>query len=171
MLITEANSTDLVLFKQWQSDLQKDTAEYRKIVLLEVEARLRRLSLENSQPGETTENTISPSTLKLNEKVEEMARFIAEHYREPLRVAQIAASANLSPNYAMYLFRKTLGFNMIDYLTQHRLAHAQRLLTLTETKIVDIAFEAGFGSVSRFYEVFQQVYKQSPHAYRQSLLF
>ena len=44
-----------VLFRQWYADLQQNSPEHRKIVLLEVEARLRRLALTMSiQDGETT---------------------------------------------------------------------------------------------------------------------
>ncbi|MER3484247.1 MAG: hypothetical protein C4332_14975 [Meiothermus sp.] len=45
---------------------------------------------------------------------------------------------------------------VLEYLTQHRLAHAQRLLATTDQPVLEIAFEAGFGSSSRFYAVFEE---------------
>ncbi|MHB0958716.1 MAG: helix-turn-helix domain-containing protein [Pirellulaceae bacterium] len=55
---------------------------------------------------------------------------------------------------------------MIKYVTEHRLAHAQRLLVTTEELIVNIAFSSGFGSISRFNEAFRQSFGCTPRAYR-----
>ena len=103
------------------------------------------------------------------EKVEEMAQFIAVNHGRHLRVAEIAEAVNLHPNYAMSLFRKTFGISLVDYTTQHRISHAQRLLVTTDAKILDIALESGFGSLSRFYASFSAACGQSPKEYRESL--
>nr|BFF26539.1 hypothetical protein GCM10025732_45040 [Glycomyces mayteni] len=51
-----------------------------------------------------------------------MVRHLAEHFREPLTVADVAAAARLHPNYAMTHFRKIVRTTVIDYLTRCRLA-------------------------------------------------
>ena len=98
-----------------------------------------------------------------------MAYFIARHYTLPLSVSQIARDVDLHPDYAVTLFRKTFGIGLVDYLTQHRLTHAQRLLAITNHKIARIAFESGFGSLSRFYHVFNRESGQSLGQYRVSV--
>lgn len=50
----------------------------------------------------------------------------------------------------------------MDYVTQHRLSHARRLLLTTDCKVFDIAAEVGFGSSSRFYEAFAQWRGRTP---------
>ena len=50
-----------------------------------------------------------------------------------------------------------------------RVYHAQRLLSSTNSKIMDIALESGFGSLSRFNANFKEFCGVSPKAYRQSL--
>jgi AraC-like DNA-binding protein len=102
-------------------------------------------------------------------QVEAIAAFIAQHYREAIAMPQIAAAAELHPKYAMTLFRRHCGMTVGEYLTQQRLSQAQRLLVTTDAKIVDIAYGSGFGSVSRFYAVFERTCGQSPRAYRLSL--
>ena len=205
-------------FRQWYNDLQQPTPELRKIVALEVEACLWRLSLSstpspapaveipveapiyreqagfsristpqlpprlptssteeanrvstNPAPNERNgqpEDTASSSELS---PVERMASFIADHYTEPLPIARIAREVHLHPNYAMSLFRNNYAISIVDYITQYRIAHAQRLLVTTELNVSQIAIESGFGSVSRFYTAFKAACEQSPGEYRASL--
>jgi len=150
------------LFRQWYADLQEDSPELRTIVLLEIEAHLRRLTLSLSNIEETT----TPSSIQELSKVEQMACFIADHYTETIHVESVAQSVHLHPNYAMNLFRKHLGLSIVDYVTQYRLSHAQRLLIMTDSNTSEIALEVGFGSVSRFYTAFKRAYEQSPGEYR-----
>lgn len=157
-----ASSRDAVLLNHWLEDLQIATPERRTIVLLELEARLRRLGLQTSdksslaKQGETS-------------KAEQMAAYIAAHYTEPLMISQIAAAVHLHPNYAMKIFRQAFGRGLMEYVTQHRLLHAQRLLVTTQADILDIALEAGFGSSSSFYAAFKRISGQSPGQYRAAL--
>lgn len=76
---------------------------------------------------------------------------------EPLQLGQIAQAVDLHLGYATDLFRKTIGITIMDYLTQHRIAHAQRLLATTNQRVLDIAMEVGFTSASRFYATFQSI--------------
>ena len=177
----ERAAADARQFEQWHADLKSNSTDSRKVVLLEAEARLRRLRpmLGAGGRGGTDEPAIGPAGASVAQrpgasvaqlgKVEQIAAYIAAHYREPLRVAEIAASAGLHPDYAVTLFRKTCGMGLVDYVTQHRVSHAQRLLATTEMKILDIAFESGFGSASRFYTAFEELCRQSPKEYRNAM--
>jgi AraC family transcriptional regulator, melibiose operon regulatory protein len=157
-------ASPLLLFQQWQADVLKNSAEHHRIALLEIEALLRRLALVTPSLVPTN-GSVSVQEMS---KVEQIACFIADHYTEPLQVDRIAHTVYLHPNYAMSLFRKHLGLSIIDYITQYRLAHAQRLLIMSNANASEIALEAGFGSVSRFYTAFKRAYGQSPGAYRKA---
>jgi transcriptional regulator GlxA family with amidase domain len=63
-------------------------------------------------------------------------------------------------------FRKETGTTFSTYLTRVRVARAADKLRQTSDPILDIAYATGFGSISRFYEAFDQAMKQSPKAYR-----
>ncbi len=155
------------LFSQWHQDLQVHGHAYERVILLEVEARLRRIAQPlPAQPPLPTQQM----TTGLHQKVEAISCFITEHYMEPLQLGQIAQAVGLHPGYATELFRKRFGLNIMDYLAQHRVAHAQRLLATTDRRVLEIAMEAGFTSASRFYATFQKITGQSPRAYRLSLL-
>jgi AraC-like DNA-binding protein len=157
-----AMESDDANFTQWAADLSSGQAERRRIALLEVEARVRRLALAAPQEPERQYTGGDPSL----RHVVTMVRFIAEHFREPLTVADVAGAARLHPNYAMTHFRKTVRTTIVDYLTRCRLAEGRRLLITTELPIAAVAAESGFSSVSRFYTAFKAGCGVPPAAYR-----
>jgi len=161
-------STDVALFARWRGDLEKASGESRKIVQLECEARLRRLAQSAIM---TSHKKVRPAHAECenSSRVEAMVQFIASHYSERLRTAEIAAQVGLHPNYAAALFRRVSGMSILNYVSECRIYHAQRLLITTDQKILTIALGAGFGSAARFYYTFKKTCGQSPQAYRQSL--
>ena len=98
-----------------------------------------------------------------------MASFVSQHFREPLRVSDVAAVAHLHPSTAAAVFRRAMGVTVGEYLAQCRIAEAQRLLMSTDATTTDVATRAGFGSTSRFYARFVQDCGMSPGAYRAAM--
>ena len=159
--------SDFAVFAQWQQDLAEGGPVNQSIVLLEVEARLRRLSKSLPPLRQLVPDRSDPGIQSggLN-RVEHMACIVAQRYTEPLTVPEISKAVGLHPNYAMNLFKKAFGTTLIEYLTNHRVSHAQRLLATTDKKIVDIAFSSGFNSMSRFNEAFREACGCTPREYR-----
>jgi AraC-like DNA-binding protein len=163
-------ASDAQLFEHWEDDLLTNSAELERPVLLEMQARLIRLALNiparpKSRPKRDRIATLTDTGLN---KVEQMACFIAQNYTEKLTVQQIGEFVKLHPNYAMNLFQKTFGTTLINYLTQHRVSHAQRLLATTDQTVTEIAFQSGFLSISRFNDAFRRACGCSPRDYRKS---
>jgi AraC-like DNA-binding protein len=155
---------DAMRFEGWIGDLRRPSEERRHACLLEVEARLRRLT--SALPG--TRGSRRPPVMgegRLS-RVEEMARYIAQNYTRPLSVEEIGREVKLHPNYAMNLFQRTFGITILKYIIQHRLSHAQRLLATTDQLILDVALDSGFGSLSRFNETFKEAFGCTPRDYR-----
>lgn len=157
-----AKDADDANFTQWAADLASAHPERRRILLLEVEARVRRLALDAPRDPVPRPAVGDPAL----RHVVTMARHIAEHFREPLTVADVAAAARLHPGYAMAHFGKIVRTTINDYLTRCRLAEGRRLLVTTELPIAAVAAESGFSSVSRFYAAFKAECGVPPAAYR-----
>jgi AraC-like DNA-binding protein len=159
---------DVELFRQWARDVRDADPARRRLVLLEMEARLLRFALSEAahSRADRPPPPHAPPGMGGLKRVEEMARFIARNYTRKLTAREISAAVNLHPNYAMGLFKKTFGMSLIDYVTQHRVSHAQRLLATTDAKVVEIALDSGFNSMSRFNEAFKQICHCSPREYR-----
>ena len=163
----EHGGFDIAMFERWLRDVKDDEPQLQDIVLLEMEARLRRLAL-TSGPKEEEEIGIKPVDENLTSKVEQMAVFVAANYTRPLQITEIAEAVELHPDYATALFKKSFGVTLSDYLLDHRISHAQRMLAATQTKITEIAYECGFNSISRFNAAFKKSCGCTPRQYRRN---
>lgn len=157
-------------FGQWEKDLLRPSDDVHHVVMLEIEARLRRMvaTLPAGAPISAAKSRARSGGFHGGElnKVEQMACLIARRYAEQLTVTEIGKEVGLHPNYAMGLFKKAFGTTLVDYLTHHRVSHAQRLLATTDKKIVEVAFDSGFNSISRFNEAFRRACGCTPRVYR-----
>jgi len=149
-------------YARWAADLATDDPELRAITLLEAQAHVRRLARSTGQPAEVA----PPAGDARVAHATAMARHLALSFAEPLTVADLAAVVHLHPTYAAAVFKDVLGATPAAYLTERRIAEAQRLLLTTDATISDVAHEAGFGSVSRFYAAFSAGCGRTPAAYR-----
>jgi AraC family transcriptional regulator, melibiose operon regulatory protein len=164
--ILEPNGNDAHLFAQWTEDGRTLSPERTRILELELEARLRRLALglKPTRASKTrTKNTIPTG------KAEQIAQFIGEHHLEPIGLNEVAVGVGLNSNYAATIFKQTFAMTILEYLTQHRVAHAQRLLATTNRGVLEIAFASGFGSSSRFYVAFERATGRTPSLYRRDV--
>jgi AraC family transcriptional regulator, melibiose operon regulatory protein len=162
-------SGDLEMFERWVHDLKNPSPQKHRIVFLEIESRLLRFA--EAVPDDAADGGVHDAGYLTVETgglrhVEQMALFIAQNYTEKISAEQIGKAAGLHPNYAMALFKKALGITLIECLTQHRVSHAQRLLATTNDKIINIALDSGFTSLSRFHEAFRRWCGCSPKDYR-----
>ena len=98
--------------------------------------------------------------------IQESARYIYEHYEEPVSLAAAAAVAHMNPTYFSKKFRETTGFGFKEYLTHIRLQNAAHLLRTTDTSITEIAGICGFSDGNYFGDAFRKHYGMSPRAYR-----
>ncbi len=150
-------------FGQWATDLAAGDAELEQIALLEMEAFLRRITRVAQPAAGATPPDQGSGT---RSRTAAMATFIATHFREPIAVDDIAEVVHLHPHYAMQVFRDTVGSTIGTYLTQCRLAEAQRLLITTDLTVASIAAEAGFGSSGRLYAACTDAGTPAPATYR-----
>lgn len=164
----QPSELDRLRFEQWHRDIESGKAQMEKAVQLEIEARMRRLAVEVDLTAAAAHKQAMGAGQE-HDSVESMAAYIALNYTEPITIEQVARHVDLHPKYAMTIFRQRLGLTLVDYITRHRVSHAQRLLATTDTSILDIAFDSGFGSASRFYEAFAGVCGQSPRDFRKTI--
>jgi AraC-like DNA-binding protein len=98
-----------------------------------------------------------------------MACFIARNYTSRIQIKDVAECVRLHPDYAATLFRKTFGTTLNSLITRHRIAHAQRRLITTNERIVNIAHDSGFDSLSRFNRAFKEIARVTPREYRKTM--
>jgi AraC family transcriptional regulator, melibiose operon regulatory protein len=165
-------AVDRLLFEQWHEDVDGHADKNRDFVVLELRARLLRLAHavegQNGSPIDNVDSIGARQQTNL-EKAEAMACFVARNYGSRIQVKDIAACVGLHPDYAATLFRKTFGTTLNVLITKHRIAHAQRQLVTSGERIVNIAQDSGFDSLSRFNRAFKQLAGMTPRQYRKTL--
>ena len=87
-------------------------------------------------------------------------------YAEPIRIADMAAAAGLSPAHFSRRFRLTFGESPHRYLLTRRLERAAALLRNTDRSVTDICFLVGLESLGSFTTSFRRMFGSSPTAYR-----
>lgn len=80
----------------------------------------------------------------------------------------IANEVNLSPNYLSDLLRNTTGQNAQQYIQNHLIDKAKELLTTTNFRISEIAYQLGFEYSQSFSKLFKKSTNQTPLEYRHS---
>jgi AraC-like DNA-binding protein len=164
----EFSKSDSAQLIRWSSDLPSKRPGARMAALLEIEARLLRFSTgqffeERSLVTDAEGVILSQADVN---RIEHMARYIAENCTRPLRVEEVARRVSLHPNYAMKLFHRGFGVSFNNYLNELRVTHAQRILSMEDTKITEVGLGSGFGSLSRFNANFRKSCGMSPRKYR-----
>jgi AraC-like DNA-binding protein len=93
-------------------------------------------------------------------------RYIDEHSREELSLTKVAKAVNMNASYLSENFKRVTGINFVDYVAHVRFEEACRLLHDGNLRISDIAFAAGFQSLSQFNRVFKRLCGKSPRQFR-----
>lgn len=150
-------------FARWEADLESGSEFAAGTSRLEVHAFLRRVSSASKAASISPQQASSGGGL---ESVATMVAFIAARFADPITVQAVSESAHVQPSYAMAVFKRIVGVSIGAYITQCRVAEAQRLLIATDLSVTGVASSAGFGSTSQFYDRFQRACGVSPAVYR-----
>ncbi|MGB1237920.1 MAG: helix-turn-helix domain-containing protein [Pseudomonadales bacterium] len=89
-----------------------------------------------------------------------------------LTLGELAAQLNISSNHLSQVINQKFSLSFYDLLNHYRIEHAKMLLSNPDNhrqSTLELALDAGFGSVSTFYRAFGQQVKMSPSQYRKRL--
>jgi AraC-like DNA-binding protein/mannose-6-phosphate isomerase-like protein (cupin superfamily) len=164
---------DRPILMRWQDELNGGDDLQASIVRDELTARIRRLDregwrdLREAAPLASHHASLDSGRIL---HVERMSRFIAENATGNITVGDVARAAGLHPNYAVSVYRRTTGMTINQAIIRHRLDTAQSLLIASDLPVSTIAFDCGFGSLSRFYEAFASRFGRTPGNFRKQMV-
>lgn len=173
LVADQSHACDQVLTRLWEQDLAQKNEALTAQVISEIRGRIRRMALESYQclgTAAATQRKAQKNPVTGLSHIDTMLRYIADHYDQKVTIGDVATATGLHPNYAMKLFHRVMKISIKQYINRLRLLHAQALLVDTEKGVLTIAIEAGFGSISRFYDIFQQELQMTPQQYRDKTL-
>lgn len=94
-----------------------------------------------------------------------MQDYIETHLFENITLAVLSKVSLYSPWYSYRLFVDKLGMTPADYIRKLRLSKSALKLRDNDCKIVDVAFEMGFGSVDGYQRAFRREFLCNPSEY------
>ncbi len=154
---------DEFILQRWSEEIKNISR--LQLVLLEMQARLTRMAvLYKPEDQESFHNQYTAT------QVEKIAIYIAQNYREPIKLTDIGKLTGLHPDYANHLFKNTFQCTINKYIIEERITSAQRALLTSHRSINQIALENGFNSLSRFNAAFLKINGCTPREYRKKEL-
>ena len=103
------------------------------------------------------------------DKLSQVTAFMKSHYREDIRLEEVADRFGFSPTYLSRIFQKYAQVNYRTYLIDLRVKYAVRELINTDREIGDIAMDHGFPDGRAFAKALKKRYGCLPSVYRKNL--
>ncbi|WP_172582156.1 helix-turn-helix domain-containing protein [Subtercola boreus] len=98
--------------------------------------------------------------------IDEARDYLRSHLTERISIGHLAERATLSPSHFAALFREQVGFPVLKYQTQMRMARARELLDTTDMPIATIANTVGYQDEFYFSRQFRTVHGTTALRYR-----
>jgi AraC family transcriptional regulator, melibiose operon regulatory protein len=173
LAVAEIDPTDNAIFQRWVREWPVADSARQRLLVDEVCLRVRRMALDPLRTVAQREVPVGDvgngGTLPVTDRVEQMIAIINARFAEDLSITAIARELGVHQTTATAAFRRVLGISMNEYIVRFRLSQALRLLADTDRSILDVAYDCGFGSASRFYDIFKQRTGVTPRQFRSQL--
>lgn len=98
-----------------------------------------------------------------------VTEYIRANYDQDINMQKMAELACVNPVYFSALFKKTMGKNFKEFLTDVRMEAAKKLVITTDMKTYAVAEKVGYQNARQFTEKFRQYYGCSPSEYKRKL--
>lgn len=155
--IIPADSHQLsILFRQYLNDQNQG-------ILTPIKAELLILQI-------LSEASRSPCAVEASSIIaEQVFRFIAEHYQEPISTASIAHELHHNPDYLGRCFKTAHGSTITEEINRRRLLEAEKLLIDKDLNLNEIATQCGFNDSGYFRKLFVRKNDITPSKFRHRL--
>lgn len=117
---------------------------------------------------EKQENPIQ--NVSLSESVDQILNFIKQNYQKDISLSVLAQEFHFNPIYINRILKKETGNTFLDILNKIRLEKAAQLLSETDMRISEIAYQVGVCDQRYFSQVFKKAFNCTPVQFRQMAL-
>lgn len=116
---------------------------------------------KDRQISEEKKKTDRTNIIQINAAIE----YISHHYKESIKLEDLARAAALSPQYFCKYFHVVTGKSPVAYLNYYRVERACYLLERKNSTVTEVAMECGFNDVSYFIRCFKKHKGITPYQY------
>lgn len=101
-----------------------------------------------------------------DEIVRKVNKYVHDHLHGDLSLNRLAGVVHLNASYLSRMYKQKTGINLLDVITDARIAKAKELLKTTTLKIQDISLRIGVESPPYFTRMFKKAVNCTPQEYR-----
>lgn len=98
--------------------------------------------------------------------IEHTTEYLRNHLADHVSIRELASLASLSPSRFSALFKRQIGYSVVQYHTLLRMARARELLDTTSRPVATIAAEVGYVDSFYFARQFKKVHGMTARQYR-----
>ncbi len=98
--------------------------------------------------------------------IKKVLEYIHLNYNRRIRIRELAGLLDMSEEHFCRFFKQMVRKTPVSYMHCYRVNRAARLLVDTRKKIIEVALDVGFDSLSYFISIFKRYMKCTPSQYR-----
>ena len=160
-LFSETSPAGPKALRLWKQTSYVEAAKYNAMVRL--------LIFFANQLSVMTNQLLMEQKCREPEVITRARRFIAENKRGRVSLGSVAKASGASMFHFCTLFHQATGLTFSDYVARSRIEDARVLLCDPRRRMSEVAYEAGFQSMTAFNRAFRRIVGQSPTEYRTHL--
>ncbi len=130
---------------------------------------LEQLSLSDEYKLLNIDSVIIEAKPQDNNRLELLYDFVNREYTRHIPLAEAANMVSMTEQAFSRFFKKKTGKTFTQFVNEHRLVHASRLLAEEPMGITDICYDSGFNNFSHFNKLFKKFSGKSPSQYRNEI--
>jgi AraC-like DNA-binding protein len=134
--------------------------------ILQLLSMLHLLSLSSECHPITSLGFVNSHKQSETKRMSRVHEYIMTHFKQDIRLDDIAAVANMSPAAFCRYFKMRTHKTLSDFVSEIRIGHACKLLIDEKMNVTQICYECGFKTLSNFNRQFKALTTESPLSYR-----
>ena len=119
-------------------------------------------------PHEILDQAQISNHAKYEKRIRTMLAYLEEHFREPVRLQDLAKAAGITQCHLSHFFRDHLHITFQEYLCHLRIEAAMYLLKTTDLSVTTVAYECGFSDPKYLKQGFMRILHMTPQQWRSS---
>lgn len=151
------------------AEIEAERQEFARLPVYDparYEAALAMLKSFAFQLGESAHRLLFANAQNEPEPVRHAKTYIMSHLAEPMSLEGVASEVNVSPFHFCKIFKRATGMTFTDFVNRARVEKAKRMLMKPQARITEVAYDAGFQSLSHFNRSFRRIASESPTEFR-----
>jgi two-component system response regulator YesN len=97
--------------------------------------------------------------------VAEVKNYVAENYRKPISLNEVAAHLSISSGYLSSLFKRRAGISFVEHVTEVKIDEAKKLLLTGQYRIGEVSGMVGYEDMGYFSKIFHKITGLTPKEY------